>query len=135
MIQHEIDHLDGVLILDRTTRDQRKEAMRALREAERPPAAARCAGSRAHRLPRHVGVRRRRCSSAWPAAPHRPALVVTRPDRPRGRGRRLAAPPVAERARELGIELDQPESVNDDEGARGSPPPDRRRSACARSAR
>ena len=34
VIQHEIDHLDGVLILDRTSRDQRREAMRALREAE-----------------------------------------------------------------------------------------------------
>jgi peptide deformylase len=34
VIQHEIDHLDGVLILDRTSRDQRKEAMRALREAD-----------------------------------------------------------------------------------------------------
>jgi peptide deformylase len=34
VIQHEIDHLDGVLILDRTTRDQRKQAMRALREAQ-----------------------------------------------------------------------------------------------------
>jgi peptide deformylase len=34
VIQHEIDHLDGVLILDRTTREQRKAAMRALREAE-----------------------------------------------------------------------------------------------------
>ena len=34
VIQHEIDHLDGVLILDRTSRDQRKEAMRALREAQ-----------------------------------------------------------------------------------------------------
>jgi methionyl-tRNA formyltransferase len=44
--------------------------------------------------------------------PHRPALVVTRPDRPRGRGRRLASPPVADVARELGIELDQPDSVN-----------------------
>ena len=32
VIQHEIDHLDGVLILDRTPRDQRKEAMRILRE-------------------------------------------------------------------------------------------------------
>src|SRR5215218_3609850 len=32
VIQHEMDHLDGVLILDRTPRDQRKEAMRALRE-------------------------------------------------------------------------------------------------------
>jgi methionyl-tRNA formyltransferase len=48
------------------------------------------------------------------ASPHRPALVVTRPDRPRGRGRRLASPPVADAARELGIDLDQPESVNDD---------------------
>jgi methionyl-tRNA formyltransferase len=51
-------------------------------------------------------------------SPHRPSLVVTRPDRPRGRGRRLAAPPVADAARELGIALDQPESVND-EAARG----------------
>ena len=32
VIQHEMDHLDGVLILDRAPRDQRKEAMRALRE-------------------------------------------------------------------------------------------------------
>jgi methionyl-tRNA formyltransferase len=46
---------------------------------------------------------------------HRPQLVVTRPDRPRGRGRRLAPPPVADAARELGLELYQPESVNDDE--------------------
>ncbi len=34
VIQHEIDHLDGVLILDRTSRDQRKDAIRRLREAE-----------------------------------------------------------------------------------------------------
>jgi peptide deformylase len=33
VIQHEVDHLDGVLILDRAPKDQRKEAMRALREA------------------------------------------------------------------------------------------------------
>ena len=32
VIQHELDHLDGVLILDRTSRDERKQAMRALRE-------------------------------------------------------------------------------------------------------
>jgi peptide deformylase len=36
VIQHELDHLDGVLILDRTTRDQRKEAMRLLRDALAP---------------------------------------------------------------------------------------------------
>jgi methionyl-tRNA formyltransferase len=45
-------------------------------------------------------------------SPHRPELVVTRPDRPRGRGRKLSPPPVAEAARELGIALDQPVSVN-----------------------
>jgi len=35
VIQHELDHLDGVLILERTTRDERRRAMRELREAER----------------------------------------------------------------------------------------------------
>jgi methionyl-tRNA formyltransferase len=49
------------------------------------------------------------------ASDHRPQLVVTRPDRPRGRGRKLQAPPVADAARELGIEVIQPESVNSDE--------------------
>ncbi len=34
VLQHEIDHLDGVLILDRTEREQRKAALRALREGE-----------------------------------------------------------------------------------------------------
>jgi methionyl-tRNA formyltransferase len=48
-------------------------------------------------------------------SPHRPLLVVTRPDRPAGRGRRLTAPPVAVTARELGMVVDQPASVNDDE--------------------
>jgi methionyl-tRNA formyltransferase len=48
------------------------------------------------------------------ATPHRPALVVTRPDRPRGRGRKLQPPPVAERAALLGIETIQPEDVNGD---------------------
>jgi peptide deformylase len=32
VLQHEIDHLDGVLILDRAPREQRKGALRALRE-------------------------------------------------------------------------------------------------------
>jgi peptide deformylase len=40
VIQHEMDHLDGVLILDRTSRDQRREAIRALREREREAEAA-----------------------------------------------------------------------------------------------
>jgi peptide deformylase len=36
VIQHEIDHLNGVLILDRIPRESRKEAMRAMREAQLP---------------------------------------------------------------------------------------------------
>ena len=46
-------------------------------------------------------------------SPHRPALVVTRPDRPKGRGRRLSPPPVAVRAQELGLELLQPEKLHE----------------------
>ena len=49
VIQHEMDHLDGVLILDRATMDQRREAMRALRgggeeHSHEPSASARRAG-------------------------------------------------------------------------------------------
>ena len=40
VIQHEIDHLDGVLILDRISRQERKEAMRAMREAQATASAA-----------------------------------------------------------------------------------------------
>ncbi len=40
IIQHEIDHLDGVLILDRIPREQRKQAMREMREAVSAASAA-----------------------------------------------------------------------------------------------
>jgi methionyl-tRNA formyltransferase len=46
------------------------------------------------------------------AGTHAPALVITRPDRPAGRGRKLTAPPVADGARALGLRLAQPGSVN-----------------------
>jgi methionyl-tRNA formyltransferase len=46
------------------------------------------------------------------ASRHRPLLVVTPPDRPRGRGRRTQAPPAATAASELGIDLVQAEDVN-----------------------
>lgn len=46
---------------------------------------------------------------------HRPLLVVTPPDRPKGRGRRTQAPPAAVAARELGIELSQTADVNEEE--------------------
>jgi methionyl-tRNA formyltransferase len=46
-------------------------------------------------------------------SPHRPALVLTPPDRPRGRGRHSGAPPAAEAAAALEIELLQVEDVNE----------------------
>jgi methionyl-tRNA formyltransferase len=49
------------------------------------------------------------------ASDHRPRLVVTRPDRPRGRGRKVSPPPVAGAARALGIDLLQPDSVNSEQ--------------------
>jgi len=48
-------------------------------------------------------------------SPHRPQLVVTRPDRRRGRGRKLAPPPVADAASRLGLETFQPDDVNAEE--------------------
>jgi methionyl-tRNA formyltransferase len=47
-------------------------------------------------------------------SPHAPTLVVTPPDSRQGRGRRVSPPPVAELARELGTDLLQAESVNDE---------------------
>jgi methionyl-tRNA formyltransferase len=47
-------------------------------------------------------------------SPHRPLLVVTPPDRPKGRGRRTQSPPAADAARELGIELLGAADVNEE---------------------
>ena len=48
------------------------------------------------------------------ASPHRPALVVTPPDRRQGRGRKVSPPPAAVAAGELGLELVQAENVNEE---------------------
>ncbi len=45
---------------------------------------------------------------------HRPVLVVTPPDRPKGRGLKLASPPAADAARDLDLDLLQAKSVNDE---------------------
>jgi peptide deformylase len=54
VLQHEIDHLDGVLILDRAPREQRKAALRALREGDSyaPAAEAETREAEEHREPR-----------------------------------------------------------------------------------
>lgn len=54
VLQHEIDHLDGVLILDRAPRPQRKGALRALREGSSysPPLPDDAEEAGEHREPR-----------------------------------------------------------------------------------
>ncbi|TMK57119.1 MAG: methionyl-tRNA formyltransferase [Actinobacteria bacterium] len=47
-------------------------------------------------------------------SPHRPALVVTPPDRRQGRGRKVKPPPTARAAQELGLELAQAANVNEE---------------------
>ncbi len=113
VIQHEIDHLDGVLILDRTSREQRKEAMRALREAH-GRLTVRADQPRAHRLPRHLGVRRDACSSAWPRSPHRPRARRHPAGPPAGPGPAGSPRRRSPRRRaRLGLELAQPDDVGE----------------------
>lgn len=45
---------------------------------------------------------------------YRVSLVVTQPDRPRGRGRKIHPPPVKQAALAMGCDIDQPESMNDE---------------------
>ena len=112
MFQHEIDHLDGVLLLDRLEPDVRKEALRELRDREldavgRGAVAAQLAVSSRSRSRRAVrlvflGTPGRRGAAAARAAStpgHEIALVVTQPDRRRGRGRRRSAEPGEGRGR------------------------------------
>ncbi len=115
-IQHETDHLDGVLFIDRMDRAQRKQAMKAIREAEwagGPPRTSRSARTRpsARRCSRCASSspahRPWRCPSleALLASRHQVVAVITRPDAPSGRGRQVMPSPVRDRAEALGIEV------------------------------
>ncbi|AFS78691.1 methionyl-tRNA formyltransferase Fmt [Gottschalkia acidurici 9a] len=46
---------------------------------------------------------------------HEVSLVITQPDKPKGRGKLLSPPPVKEKAMELGIEVYQPKDINTEE--------------------
>jgi methionyl-tRNA formyltransferase len=46
-------------------------------------------------------------------SPYDLKLVVTQPDRPKGRGRRLAPPPVKQAAQSLGYDVRQPDDIRD----------------------
>ena len=95
VLQHEIDHLDGVLILDRTERKQRKAALRALRAGEsyHPPVEDEDDPGEELREPRTDACRTVYLGTSDFAAtvlrrladsPHTPALVVTPPDSRQG---------------------------------------------------
>ena len=129
MLQHEIDHLDGVLILDHAPRDQRKGALRALREggSYSPPFEDEDGGGggrASHREPRTERVRTVYLGTSGFAAtvlrrladsPHRPA-ARRHPARPAQgpRAARRCRRPSPRRPRELEIDLLQAESVNDE---------------------
>lgn len=53
---------------------------------------------------------------ALASSSHEVALVITQPDRPKGRGKKLVAPPVKVLARKLGLEVAQPPSVSSSGG-------------------
>ncbi len=53
------------------------------------------------------------CLEACLAAPVDIVAVYTQPDRPAGRGRKLAASPVKQRALAAGIAVEQPEKLKD----------------------
>ena len=101
VIQHELDHLDGVLTLDRTT-DEAPQA--GVRRPLRPRIAVSAAVAATAPLGAAVleGL----------AATHEIEVLVTRPDRPRGRGRQVGAPPAKEAAERLGIPVEQPERLD-----------------------
>ena len=113
MIQHEVDHLDGVLILDRISREARKEAMRAMREAQetatRPSGRPRALE---HRLPRHrdfaAEILERLADAASTARPSSSPGRIAARSRPSAR-----AAAGSRAARALGLALGQPDSVND----------------------
>ena len=139
MIQHEIDHLDGVLILDRISREARKEAMRAMREAQETrerglaAAASRALSTVFLGTSEFAAAILERLAARAAASPGARA----HPPRPPARARTaLASPPVAERARALGLALEQPdERQRSRRPSRGSPRPSRTPSSSARSAR
>ena len=104
-IQHETDHLDGVLFVDRLDAEARKAAMKAIREAEWFGLEQPHGQGLAARRPSGLGSLMRvvfagtpEVAAAVPSTPiadsrHELVGVVTRPDAPAGRGRKLVAEP------------------------------------------
>ncbi len=105
VVQHELDHLDGTLIIDRTDPESRRGALATLRP--KPvlySVVARIAV--AATAPFGADVLERL------AAHHEIASVLTRPDKPAGRGRHETSPPAKVVAERLGIPVLQPERLD-----------------------
>ena len=115
-VQHETDHLDGILFIDRMDPAQRKLAMKAIREAEwwgdpipqvkvsrtRPTAGSVNPCGWCSRVRPQTAVP---ALDALLASRHEVVAVLTRPDAPAGRGRHVESSPVARRAAEAGLEV------------------------------
>ncbi len=106
IIQHEVDHLDGYLILDRTSPEERRRVLKR---------AARAVPSGGNVNFAFAGTPE---FSAWllynlAKLGHRPSLVISQPDRPKGRGLRVTSTPTAAEAQRLGLECVQTEDIND----------------------
>ncbi len=126
-VQHETDHLDGILFVDRLDRETRKQALRAIREstwAGEPAPAVRALAAR-DRGPGDVTAMRLVFAGtpevALPSlaalldSRHEVVAVVTRPDAPAGRGRTLVPSPVGEAAAAAGLEVLKPKRPRDPE--------------------
>ena len=117
MFQHELDHLNGVLMFDRMTPDQRRDAMveyRRISRAERPAGTQRRASAPALALTTCRPLPKRLVYLGTPAvavaplralhaAGHEIVLVVSQPDRRRGRGGATSPSPVKAAALDLGL--------------------------------
>lgn len=124
-VQHETDHLDGILFIDRLDPVQRKAAMREIREAEwvggvRPvdQVGFLTFGRGSSLDETRVCWHARGCLPSLDAliqSSHDVVAVVTRPDAPAGRGRSLVPSPVRVRAQEHGIPVLTPKSPREPE--------------------
>ena len=125
-IQHETDHLDGILFVDRLDREARKEAMKFIREAEwfgDPAPQVKVSPARHPRSRALTGP----CASSSPAPPRPPCPsleavaasrhelvgVVTRPTRPRVAAAGWSPRPSPQRAEELGVPVLKPDHPRD----------------------
>ena len=120
-LQHETDHLDGILFIDRMDREQRKAAMRAIREADwtgglgsgrqgqsrTPPSAGACDAAGLRRHPRSCGSLAR-CAGRVAARGRGRRHPPGRPSRARSRGRDVAGAPAGRGARHRGADPGPP---------------------------